>query len=294
MQFFGRTGRLASVATAVCALTTSFALAQQPAAPPAPDTSVGLAVAGVKLGMTPDETQAALTAFESKYVIKKLYLTTAIFAFNTLGSDTISDSDKDKAYFNSMTALAEGDPPPTTHCDGGPFTGRCSTEYKDDLEKIAVWFSPTPGQEHVIAVVRTVEFHKVAPTVQSLVDGISKKYPAEKTFERAVSNESYKEAWIYDQKHRLMNEKSASAHNLLYSSDGLAQTVTDGDGVALRVEIQRDQNAEIARSVTVGLANATALYESIGQSKKTVADYEAKRNAAEAAKSAQDGTKTKF
>lgn len=274
------------------------ALAQPPASPSDPTT---LDVAGVKLGMTPDEATAAIRAFDPKVAVRKLYLTRAIYSFNTIGNEQIPPNEKDRAYFNSIEAVNPGTSPLEDQCSniGGASVpigvNQCRGTYSDDIEYITVWFSPVPGQEHVIAVVREVSFNKIPPTVQTLVDGIAKKYPLVKTYEKGVTGtDSYHAGWVYDAKNRLMTDKMASAHNLNQASKGLPDSVFDGDGASLHVQIDRAQNSEIARDVFVGLEDGTGLYKSNEQSKAFIDAVEAKEKADEAAKSAKEGSQTKF
>jgi hypothetical protein len=94
-------------------ITSSGQATSAPASLPPPPTSMDIAtldVAGVKLGMTPEQTIAALKQFEPRFVIKKLYLNSPKVAFNGQGSEL---SDKPSpiptpSYLSGLSALDEG------------------------------------------------------------------------------------------------------------------------------------------------------------------------------------------
>jgi hypothetical protein len=136
-----------------------------------------LDVAGIKLGMTPDQAIDALKGFDSTLAVTKKYLFGRGLSYGVdgVGLDAISEPDKRTAYLDGLAA-AKG--APKTVCDKNMTW--CHQEYPEDEETIKVWFSRLPGHEQVIAVQRYKVFHK-KPTARDPVpeSGDSSKIPGE-------------------------------------------------------------------------------------------------------------------
>ena len=189
----------------------------------------------------------------------------------------------------------------------------CPTTTLDDVETITIWLWPAPGQERVIGVLRKKEFHKEPlPTVASLMDGISKKYPLEqKTFSTRENARAVGPAfplhsaiaWLFDSKNRILSEATAklkSGTDEFYAPnnvDVVPDSVAPGSGTSLRVvlaSVDNNTKVDIASSLMVGLFNGDLLLKSIDQSKATFGAFKAQDRARELEKAAKSPSQTKF
>lgn len=137
-------------------------------------------VAGVRLGMTPDEAIAGLKAFDAGYTITEGYLEHPLLnSFGQIGRP-LSDFRPPNArpwpaYLNNLSAI-KGQA--VVDCHHNPDPRQCTETHSEDEENITVWFSLVPGQERVIAVQRSKRFYKEPhPTIASLMAGVFAKYP---------------------------------------------------------------------------------------------------------------------
>jgi hypothetical protein len=133
-----------------------------PAAVPAlPDTSPDkVDVAGVKLGMSPDEVRAIL---KSKRLLNYYE-----------SSETLGHSDSSKSAMQPMTSgrfvnvIATWTPPPSSP------TGDAAAQ---DGESYEVMFTPVPGRERAMAVVHSVGYSPANAVREPVLDsGLVKKY----------------------------------------------------------------------------------------------------------------------
>lgn len=262
-------------------------------------------VAGVKLGMTPDEAQAALHDFNDGFAIEKRYIISEPYGFTEEGTtlEQISQQwngnnlPRDKAIFTSLIASqGKGE----AVCSGGVsgmIMGQgCSMTYSDDVESVSVWFSLVPGQQRVIAVLRTKGFHKDPhPTLAALKTGLTEKYPLGQVSAESASNYSYTADWIFDSKGQLLSKRSFASRGLTAWQGRLPSSASHGDGKGLGVRIDTNgQNNSIADSLSMALYDAGALYDSIGQGKAAYQAIKKSHDAEEVEHSESGARKTKF
>lgn len=256
--------------------------------PPAPSPDSGavaaLDVAGVRLGMTPEQVIAALKAFDSQLVQAKRYRTDTSNFYPASPTETEECSDKAPYRLFSSIAAAKGTRLPDAPSQGvsrtegfgmgGQFVG-CGEEAQpgDSPETVLVYFSPTPGQHRVIGVSLWRSF-KTAATVDAVMDSALKKYPADFT---AKADRGYEKTWSwrFDDRGRVMSEDTARRQSLLNSSidsgengDGMPGTLYEGHGIGVDLAIGADyNNQQIAKEFRVSLYNEDALYKFIGEAK---------------------------
>jgi hypothetical protein len=238
-----------------------------------------LDVAGVKLGMTPEEAMVALKQFEPRFVVKKLYTQGQYSNYNVGGGDLalFSEAERAKYYFTGLSAVDEGLIKPETKCRIPTDWQTCVTIVHDDVEKITVGFSPVPGQERVIGVLREKTFNKEPkPAIATLLAGVLAKYPYQSTFQHPISGGSVV-GWQFDARKQLMSGATAKIKRVAEVSGELPQRVSPGDGIDLYMS----------------LVDSDALYKSIDQSKGAAAAVRAKVDAA-AIEKAKGASQTKF
>jgi hypothetical protein len=257
-----------------------------------------LDVAGVKLGMTPDEAMAALKQFEPRFVIKKLYEQGQYNNCNIGGGDLslISEAERAKYYFTGLSAVDEGLIKAETKCSIPTDWQTCVTIDHDDVEKITVGFSPVPGQERVIGVLREKTFNKEPkPAIATLFAGVLAKYPYQPTYQHPVSGGSVV-GWQFDARKQLMSGATAKSKRVAEVSGGLPQRVSPGDGISLSASVVQaaiGSVPNIAGNLYLSLVDSDALYKSIDQSKGAAAAVRAKVDAA-AIEKAKGASQTKF
>lgn len=280
MQMFSR--RFLGQAAGGAALVLLFV-------PPAAAQTAGgldpyrLDVAGVKLGMTPNDAIAALKKFEPKYVIAKRYVETPQPLFGTTeAKDIKAIDDKRVAYFFNLAAEKDEQKEicsiyPPYHCYSEPHA----------VETVTVWFSPVPGQERVIAVQRKMPFEKKPlPAVVSLQSGIFSKYPKNQATYENQDASGYSVEWTFDSQRRIRPAAAGKKRSYAPSRGGLPFQVNEGDGFGLSVMLGSTNEAVgLAGSMSISLYDGNALYKSAEQSRATYKTLKAKADAAEVEKS---------
>jgi len=260
-----------------------------------------LDVAGVKLGMTPDEAAAALKQFEPRFVIKKLYENGPYNNYTIGGNDLSLYSVPQRAgyYLTGLSAVDVGTVKPETICNPHSTTpGDCQIIDRDDIEKITIGFSPVPGQERVIGVLREKTFNKEPkPAIETLLAGVLAKYPYQPTFQHPAPN-GIVAGWQFDTKRQLMSGGTAKSKRVIEVWGELPHTVKPGDGISVSVHITQPTvgavaNSPIAGKLYMSLVDSDALYKSIDQSKVAAAAARAKVDAATIEK-AKGASQTKF
>ncbi len=257
-------------------------------------------VAGVRLGMTPNDAIAALKKFDGKYVIAKQYYAQPQFTYgNTDGQDIkkLVGFDKSTGTYRSIAYLYNLDAEKIEVVEQCVYTsGERECGEPQPVDTVTVWFSPVPGQERVIAVQRKATFYKEPhPAIVSLKNGVFAKYPKDQaTFERQDAS-GYSVDWVFDAQKRIMSA-SAAKRKSRYSSDGrLPRNANPGDGIALSVNFgSNDQNAGLADSMSVILFDGNGLFRSIEQSQATYKALKAKADADEINKASKGQSQTKF
>jgi hypothetical protein len=286
--------------TIVSALALFVPLAGQVSAQtPSSVDPATLDVAGVKLGMTPDEAATALKQFDARFVIKKLYTQGQYSNYLIGGGDLtlFSEAERAKYYFTGLSAIDAGTIKPETICNPHSTTpGDCQIVDHDDIEKVTVGFSPVPGQERVIGITREKTFNKEPkPAIATLLAGVVAKYPYQPTFQHPVSGGSVV-GWQFDARKQLMSGATAKNKRVIEVSGELPQRVAPGDGISLSariVEATVGRVPNIAGNLYVSLVDSDALYKSIDQSKGAAAAARAKVDAATVEK-AKGASPTKF
>jgi len=252
-------------------------------------------VAGVTLGMTPDQAIASLKNFDPEFEITKKYLTGSglSYALDGHAMQDIPEPDRSISYFDDLSAI-KGTPKVacTNGADGIP---QCHNSHADDQETIKVWFSRTPGQERVIGVQRDKIFNKdPKPPIASLKAGMFSKYPKEQiTYERKFGSGDTI-GWLFDSKRKILSSSAAKSKGS-DETEGLPRTVWAGGGICLNVVFSsNNRNDEIADRFLITLYDADALYKSVAQSKTVTDALKAQSNAKEVEKSLKNPGQTKF
>lgn len=197
--------------------------AQTPAASPSPETASEhgvastLSVAGVKLGMTPDQAIAALRSYGTWGVLEKRYgdgpSYTSTGPWWEQGGDSkiqglygelgMADNCKTRGgapyprphfLVSIIAARAKRIPGPGPAWPDTPFfrakpaqTSACiwagtpvGAKPGEDPEEVFVYLSPIPGKEHVIGVSLWTSFHNM-PTLDDVIAAGEKRYPMKPT-----------------------------------------------------------------------------------------------------------------
>ena len=300
MQTFSRRLVGQTAAGALLALFLAVPAVAQTAGGPDPMT---FDVAGVRLGMTPNDAIAALKRFDPRYVITKQYYAQPLMLYgNDQGRDIkrLADSEKRVAYLYDL-AVEKDEQKQECDRDTGPGTVRGGSKMScwmspHAVETMTVWFSPVPGQERVIAVQRKAPFEKQPlPAIASLKQGIFAKYPRDQiTFESDEGYGGYQVDWIFDFQRRIMSASSARRRNYAPARGDVPQQAHGGDGIGLSVRFGAyNQNAQLADSMSVTLYDGNALYRSIEQSQATYNALKARADAEDANRS-RGQTQTRF
>lgn len=304
--FLGRAKCEIAICLTLFFLSAAPVAAQTAAAQTAVDPAA-LDVAGVKLGMTPDEAIANLKKFDGAFTITKHYLDSPMSStFGSVGKElatfaAVGGAPARPAYFNDLSAVNEGNV--TTTCD----SLNCPKKhYHDDVEAIKVWFSPIPGHERVIAIQRAKTFYKAPPpTIASLKDGLFSKYPKDQvTYEdnRAASfGPQYSVDWLFDSKGRIISKAAGKGKGASQAWGALPGNVKPGDGIGLSAMLQANHpNTEIVMSgngsvgLEITLYDGDALFKSGAQSKATYEALKAQAIAKEVGQGAKSQSQTKF
>jgi hypothetical protein len=287
----------AAIGTALVALLAVHAVAQ---ATGGPDPAT-FDVAGVKLGMTPNDAIAALKKFDPKYAIAKQYYAQPQFTYgNTEGQDIkrLVGFNKGTGKYESIAYLYN------LAAEKTDLKEQCVQAYhqtvcdKDPspVDTVTVWLSPVPGQERVIAVQRKATFDKEPhPAIVSLKNGVFAKYPKDQaTFEHQDAS-GYTVDWVFDAQKRIMSAAVAKRKSRYSANGRLPQNANPGDGIGLSVNFEsNNQNAGLADSMSVILFDGNGLFRSIEQSQATYRALKAKADADEINKASKGQSQTKF
>lgn len=245
-----------------------------------------LDLAGVRLGMSVNDAIAALKKFDGKYAITKQYYAQPLFTFANLEAKELKDIPKPDQRFAFFYSLSVVKTEMKKECQwlDDPYASQnhnvCTME-PHAIETVMVWFSPTPGQEHVIAVQRKVPFEKdPLPAIVSLKNGIFAKYPKDQVTYQ--SDEAYGVCfdWLFDSQRRILSEASAARKNRHATNGELPRNAYAGDGLALSVAFAPNrQNCSLADSMSITLYDGNALYRSTEQAQATYKALKAKADA---------------
>lgn len=231
----------------ILSFSSREALAQASPSQPVADQS-SFEVAGVKLGMSKEEAIAALKTFDSTAIIQDLTKTPEAIknpssilgadiwgshfailavshdldAYNQLSIDNNKRRDEcEKNYLKNTKGLSEKDNGNyRTIVKENEKQKQCVSDvdnsYKtkrqavlDAPRAIAVWFSPVPGQEKVIAVSSSTSFVKSIPTVESVAAAITAKYGSASHSMNDLSGGKLS-WWKFDARGRLKLDKEAA------------------------------------------------------------------------------------
>lgn len=237
--------------------------------------TAALDVAGVKLGMTPEQAIAALKAYDSGLFFSKRYSDDPKTSYGAGQPDSCV---KGPIRLFVGIKAAKG----TTFLAGQKTEDymRRDTGYYgcaedsvllpgDDGVLISVYLSPTPGNHRVIAVSLHEKFKSPRP-VSSIVATIQQKYPKDIT-ESDQNAQAQWFSWRYDPRMRLMAKAAAlrgwqssmnAYHVADFSSDGaLPGMAYEGDGVAIDAAVDStNENHELTNEFGVILYDEGALY----------------------------------
>lgn len=264
-----------------------------------------LDVAGVRLGMTPEEAIAALRTFDSWPVLNKR------FSSDDQSPRGLWGSDKEGRIGSGFTAACEGakDPirymvaiiaakgPRINEVTRGPWghterikspapaecawSGEPSTAAPgEDLSEVIVYVSPTPGSERVIAVSLWKRFRN-RPPVASVVESAQRKYPRDFTATTPPGDLYLERNWRFDARGRVVSRNVAEQLHLLESKTnslavGLAGSpegflprgISASEGVGINLCVKGTlENHAIADEFMLTLFNASDLAKSPDQAR---------------------------
>jgi hypothetical protein len=255
-----------------------------------------LDVAGVKLGMTPDQAIAALKGFDSGFAITKRYLSSQEGSFNEEGTtlDQIPQSDKALAYLASLYAIKGATVHECRTFTPGSSAPPCVDRHPDDEEIVKVWFSHVLGQERVVMIQRAKTFYKEPkPAIPTLKQEVLAKYGNQITYDSSYGGfESI--SWLYDAQGRQMSGAVAKTKGFS-NVGGIPSLVRRGDGIGLNVVFKGNNHTDqIADSLSVTLSDGDALYRSVDEAKTTYDTLKARANAAAVGNATKSQSQTKF
>jgi hypothetical protein len=277
-----------------------------------------LDVAGVRLGMTPEQTVAALKSFDSGLYFSKRYITdtntTAVYGKGEAESDKTK-----KAPYRQFIGIvaAKG----TTFLGGEHLALDYSGQMRDPVrfagtdgddielpgdnpEIVSVYFSLDPGNHRVIAVSLREQF-KAPRTVSSIIDSVEHKYPKDITIskdERTHGGSQVLRYWRYDSRMRLMSDAAAKqewhgeySQPYVLDSSGLPSQIYESDTVALDAGVNsiRDNN-QLTDVFGIVLYDESALYRSLGLSDAFLKKFKADQVQKQADSSKDSSAPVKF
>lgn len=292
-----------------------------PASSPGPIDPTNLTVAGVKLGMTPDEAIEALKNFEAFPVVQKRYIFNADDSFTMSGGGTrfgygglgVSEDCNGaksqpnrllvailaaRAYRISSYRFVNGKKVTNKVSGACDWTGATDDTVDQDPLEVAIYFSPTPGKERVIAVSLSGSFRN-KPLAQTVLDRAVQKYSTEVT-SKSGQDVTYEISWRFDGRNRLMSESTAMRSGLEQSRLGgsgfsLPPSVSSTNGIGLDFGVLREsQNKEIANGYWVRLFRESDLAQFTSQAKTFFRTLAEKQKQEQIDKAKQAGAGTKF
>ena len=197
------------------------ARADDAASKPAIDVAT-LDVAGVRLGMTPDEAAGALKRFDPTFKIQSMY-DYGMLSVNDY--ESLRDIQK-KAKFVAI---------------GFMRAKNTSKSEKDDIQIVEVGFSRVPGAERVISVHFYKEYNRDTPSFDSLKASLSAKYPSS-----AAVYDSYGAGFslgfFFDKQGKLINNK-ISVGSAFANGAEIPNQVYPSGGVTFKAEIPKNHGA---------------------------------------------------
>ncbi len=159
----------------------------------------------------------------------------------------------------------------------------------------ARWYVTTmgmPGTEQVVAAARIEAFAEgKAPTMAGVAEALTGKYGA--PTQRQEAPQSWHFTWAYDLYDRPVTETSPlyyQCRGLSNPDSGVSLSPDCGLVVSAVIMAQRD-NAQIARTLEVGVVNQARGYETLMATQQQLEQGEKDRQAAEIAKAAQNADK---
>jgi hypothetical protein len=300
----GKTGESGSAVAPSSAKQIAFGPGEAAAAPAADGSSdlsgavPALDVAGVRLGMTPEQAAAALKAFDSSLLFSKRYLTdrdvlqiaeqpdeSPVILGKTGEPEECAKISEVRLFTGILAAKS-------TAFLWGKTGGRgyvgcwidATTQPVDEQESVYVCFSPEPGGHRVIGVALRTRF-KTATKVDAALAGVLKSYPRDftGTYTHDASNGnsvSYQSRfWRFDASGKTLSETAARAEGTLgidRNSGELPSHVIEGAGVGLDLQLLDSANHEVAQELGVALYDENALYQFNGRAKAVYDDLRQK------------------
>jgi hypothetical protein len=229
-----------------------------------------LDVAGIRLGMTPEQVIAALKSFDSGLYYSKRYTSSQGQTNYGAGGPTSCAEGPNRLFVGikaakGTTFLGEVDMPQLIRCGAEDYDKLPG----DEPELISVYFNPDPGNHRVIAVSLQEKF-KTPRAISSVIDSIQAKYPKDITASLDGSGGRYR-YWKYDSRMRLMSKAAAErewatpmggAFSSIGSMSGnnLPSWVNERNTVALDAGVvSSSENHELTSEFGIVLYDAGAL-----------------------------------
>jgi hypothetical protein len=248
-----------------------------------------LDVAGVRLGMTPEQAIAALKQFDSGLFFSKRYLTDRDNLYlteqtNELPATNGKTGEPEECAKTSSFRLFTGIlAARSTAFIWGKTGGRgyvgcwldATSQPVDEPMVVYLCLSPEAGNHRVIGVALRTKFG--APvTVESLLASTLKKYPSDLTARYAHNAEnsnsiSYQcRFWRFDGSGKALSETDARQNGLLGPERNygeLPSHVVEGAGVGIDLQVLAGADRNFAREFGLALYDENALYKFNGQAK---------------------------
>jgi hypothetical protein len=258
-----------------------------------------LDVAGVRLGMTPEQVVAALRAFDPGLYFSKRYHTDTNRPAN-YGEGEPESEQTGRAPFRQFvgiiaakgTTFLAGEGTRFYPPGGGGavygFAGHDGDDVElpgDEPKMITVYFSLDAANHRVLAVALQQKF-KTPRAVSSIIESVENKYPKDITISvdaRKRGGTDVLRYWRYDQRMRLMSNTAAKrewhgqySHPYALGATGLPSQVYESDTVALDAGVDsiRDNN-QLTDAFGVVLYDESALYRFLKQSEALLTKFKA-------------------
>jgi hypothetical protein len=275
-------------------------------APPQAADPHNLDIAGVKLGMTVDETIAALEKANPKYTVTKLYWASKVNTFGLGGVPLADVQNTNTGMGETLTTnfafltgiVAENGQPPCGQ-NIPTFVPNNPSNYNDfpcsnsnitaPYDVIDIWFSPVPGQEKTIAIVRYNSYYTGSlqgnfPSVAATKSAIFTKYSSVPSIADPGGEEF---DWFFDGRGRFISAdrvkelQSAGQNPPPELGGGLPRSTSPGDGITLSVVIEGpiSGTSDSLGALESSLVDGNGLYLSVAQGEATYEAQKAKMDA---------------
>lgn len=262
-----------------------------------------LDIAGVKLGMTPDEAIAALKSFDPTLEVTKGYMVGPL-RFPGIGMSEVPEEQKSQSYFVSIFAQNQANKEQHVQDQflamrssgaGGSFYATAKVpEVHGSPELVEIEFSPIPGQEKATAIHRRKLFIDDKPAPQPVIDGALSKYPRQISYTVPPTAYLRETDWIYDAKGQPLNSSVIKLKILSSSLMGNWPHRLEESGYRRLSLAVRIGNDGLVERMDIALFDESGMYRSIKQSSQTAEALTTAAKKLQMDGAAKSGSQTKF